>query len=145
VWTGLGAVAYLSYQEQAWTLIPWTAFAGLIYELFFVPTRCAARTRDGGSCDKNARGRLGACGLKAHQQKKRDAIWHYVTGLRNPLARFRKTWGNIEVDQGEVVSTPMPGIVEKANRPGSLEKFGIILALISAAAGVISAVHDLLN
>jgi hypothetical protein len=145
VWSGLILVAYLGYQEHVWTLIPWTVFVGLIYELLLVPTRCAARTKGGGSCDRNARGRLRACGLKAHQMKKRDAIWHYVTGLRNPLARYRKTWGQIEVNHGEVVSSPMPAGVEKASRPGSLERLGITLAFISAAAGVISAINDLLG
>jgi hypothetical protein len=147
VWASLLFIAYISYQERVWTPIPWTAFIGLIYELLFVPTRCAARTTNGGSCDTDTRGRLRACWRRAHQQKKRDAIYQYVTGLRNPLARYRKTWGDIEVDQGQVVSTstPMPGVVEKASRPGSLERLAIILAFISAVAGVVSAAHDRLG
>lgn len=144
IWLGLFVFAYWGIKQGVWSAVAFALLAGCVYELAFVPTQCAARTTKGGACEQNTRGRLRGCWIVAHKRKKRDAIWRYLSGLRNPLAHHRKTWGGLQVDTGVTVSaTHSVGHVRELPPSESYASFTITLTVVSTVAAVISAMHDL--
>lgn len=144
VWLTLGVVAYGGLNEGSWAAVPLAFLVGCLYELFVAPATCAVPGNDW-PCRENTRGRLRACYRRDHQQRKRDAVWYYITGLRNPIARFRKVWGREELDRGRqvagIASAPRP----IAGAADTFARLTITLTAIGTVAAMISTVHDLLG
>lgn len=143
VWPALGVVAYGGLSEGSWAAVPLALLVGCLYEMFAAPATCAVPGTNW-PCRKNTRGRLRACNLRDHQQRKRDAIWYYLTGWRYPLARFRKVWGRDELDRGRQVA-PNPSVPRPiAGTADAFARLTITLTVISTIAAVLSTAHDLL-
>jgi hypothetical protein len=119
-WTGIAVSGAAALYVGSWRLGSLTVLIWALYELCFCPTKCSVATREGGPCRNSARGRLFACtNVARHQQLKTDALWR-LTGQRNPLARFRVTYGEgVPAAHRKAPLTPSPaehGYVEPNQR-----------------------------
>lgn len=143
VWLTLAAVAYGGTSEGSWAAIPLALLAACLYEMFVGWAVCAVPASNG-PCRAHSRGRLRACWRPEHQKRKQDAVWYYLTGLRHPLARFRKVWGREELDRGRLVA-PDPSVPRPiAGTADAFARLTVTLTVISTVAAVLSTAHDLL-
>jgi hypothetical protein len=102
---GSGAILILSLifiGQRGWLALAviWI-LAFVLWLAFFKKTQCDVETNEGAGCGRDARGRLGSCGLAKHKRAKHDALWR-VFGLRNPAIRYRIMWAQGRSSYGRV-------------------------------------------
>lgn len=146
---GLGAVAvYLgsSGHRGSWGLGLLAVALWGVYQLFFCPTTCNAETKKGEPCDRDAHGRLRACGSQRHRDIKRDALVGALTGRRSPFARYRTTWARDRGEEGWTVQPPT-GSQQTREAPalGLYNLLMLALTAVSTLAGVVVMIATVLG